>query len=232
MILHKVLEVAGDEIKLVDDSVVLGLLNPGRAFFVVQSNVRLSGIVRFSIGYDRQKMQRFFTGFVENSMAIDGQQQKLFCRELTAGLNKRIPLSLRNVTLTQVLDAIAQQTGLVFVVPDQDYATTAVAAFYSVAGGYHCLDSLAKVFNIPQLIWQQQGDGKIFVGSWAHSFWVDKKIPLPTHWQTKHGVANSATLPALPKLRPGVMINENYYVTDVALDGVNSVISWSKNPWI
>ncbi|MBL4761404.1 MAG: hypothetical protein JKY93_01735, partial [Gammaproteobacteria bacterium] len=90
MKLHRALEVGGDDKRIIDDDVRLNLSSPGSAFFVVESDERLSGIVRFSIGYSLDKMQRFFIGYVESSTTIDSKQQKIFCRELTASLSRRI----------------------------------------------------------------------------------------------------------------------------------------------
>lgn len=50
-------------------------------------------------------------------------------------------------------------------------------AVYSLAAGYQAMDSLARVFNIPDFIWQQQDGGEVFVGSWADSFF-DVRSPL------------------------------------------------------
>jgi len=232
MRLFKVLEVGGDDKKIVADDVQLDLFTPGRAVFVVQSNVVLSGLVRFSLGYDSDNLQRFFVGIVESSMTVDNFQQKIFCREISAVLSDKIPLSLRNVTMVEVLNAINQKTGVDFVVPNEPYTKTKAPAFYSMAGGYHCLDSFADVFSIDQLIWQQQGNGQIFVGSWAHSFWASKSpVNLPVKWKTNHGVNNSARVPVFPRLRPGVMLDDGNIITHVQLDGVHLNIKWSKNPW-
>ncbi|WP_020411016.1 hypothetical protein [Hahella ganghwensis] len=231
MKLHKQIEVADQLLKLVKEEVRLSLMSPGRAVFTVQSEIPLSGIVRFSMGYDPQELQRYFVGYVESCTTLDSQQQRLFCRELSATLNRRIPLSLRNVDLKQVLAAISDQTGLRFVTPKANYTETKASAFYSLTGGYHCLDSMAEVFSIPQLIWQQQGDGQVYVGSWQHSYWSGREVEIPPAWLDGFGVANRARIPAVPKLRPGIYLSNRNYLHQVNLVDSHMLLSWSPNPW-
>ncbi|MBL4761467.1 MAG: hypothetical protein JKY93_02055 [Gammaproteobacteria bacterium] len=135
------------------------------------------------------------------------------------------------MTLSETLSAISENTGLDFIVPDQQYSKIKVPMFYSMAGGYHCMDSLSRVFSIPQMIWQQQGDGSVYVGSWLHSFWADKQPSVPDKWHDNHGVVGSARVPAFPMLRPGSFVNGEKYLTEVHLDGVHMNIKWSEDPW-
>lgn len=231
MKLHKQLRINGERVTLNTDDVRLHLFNPGRAVFTVVSGEPVSGIVALDVGFDPAHLQQFFLGYVENSFAIDKKQQRVFCRELNAALSRLVPVSLRNVNLNQVLEAIATETGLAFVTPTAAYTATNIPAFYSLHSGYHCMDSLGQVFQIPQCLWQQQGDGKVFVGSWADSFWAGRTIELPSEWMASTGVANKARIPAVPKLRPGAQLVSGDIVTQVHLDGEHMNITWHNNPW-
>lgn len=124
------------------------------------------------IGYNDKPLQRFFIGYVERSTSLNSVEQVLFCRDLAAILSQPLPLNLRYVDLRAVLTAISNKTGLTFRVPDQPYAKVKAPFFYNLATGIQAMDSLARVFSIPDPIWQQQGDGEVFVGSWADSFLV------------------------------------------------------------
>lgn len=231
MKLHKRLIIAGDAFTLNTDDVRLNLFTPGRAAFNVTAAESLTGIVVYSVGLNPQHMQVAFRGYIENSFAIDQKQQRIFCRELPAALNRLVPLSLRNVNLKEVLAAISAETALEFVAPDQEYSQKKAPCFYSISTGYHCMDSLARVYQVPQLIWQQQGNGQVYVGSWEHSYWSGRSIPLPTKWQDQLGVANMARIPVIPKLRPGVHLSTGNIVTQVQISGVHMNIAWAKNPW-
>lgn len=231
MKLHKHLTINGGAVTLNTDDLRLDLFNPGRGVFDVETTADIKGLVIFSAGYDPQQLQQVFYGYVENTFTIDKNQQRVFCRELCATLSRLVPVSLRNVTITDILRAISAETGLQFVTPDQPYTKKTTPVFYSIGSGYSCLDSLAEVFSIPQFIWQQQGDGKVFVGSWQDSFWAGKNVPLPVEIQAQSGLANSARIGCMPKLRPGVFLNGQHYVTKVHWDGQQQNIEWDKNPW-
>ncbi|MCO7620783.1 hypothetical protein [Pseudomonas guariconensis] len=227
MKLHQVLTVGGISRDLVKADVRLELRNPGRATFTVQAEVPLSGLVTFDLGYNDKPLQRHFIGYVERSTAANAKQQVLFCRELAAILAKPLPMNLRHVDLRGVLEEISNQTGLRFRVPDRPYAATRAPFFYSLATGFQAMESLAQVFNIPDFIWQQQGDGEVFVGSWSDSYFgVRPALQLPIELFDDYQGNQSAMIAALPGLRPGASINQGERVTQVALAGNQMAIRW------
>lgn len=232
MKLHKQLMLNGEPLSLVSDDVRLFLFSPGcAAFNVSHADAITGGIVQFCMGYDLSKLDVVFTGVVENCFAIDKKQQTMFCRELTKTINRILPLALRNCTLKMVLAEISKETALKFVAPDKDYSRRAAPAFYSVGSGYHCMDALARTFQIPKMIWQQQGDGKVFVGSWDDSFFAGKPIDVPVDMRSKSGLANSATLAAVTKFRPGIVMASGEIITSVHFSDVQMQIEWDKSPW-
>lgn len=227
MKLHQVLTVGGVGYELVKSDVRLELRNPGRATFTVLAGAPLKGLVTFDLGYNDKPLQRHFIGYVERSTAANAKQQVLFCRELAAILAKPLPMNLRHVDLHGVLEHVSQQTGLRFRVPDQPYATTRAPFFYSLAAGFQAMESLAQVFNIPDFIWQQQGDGEVFVGSWADSYFgVRPALQLPVELFHDYQGNQSAAIAALPGLRPGATINQGERVTHVALADNQMAIRW------
>lgn len=230
MKLNKRLLIGNEQLKIISDDIRLNLFSPGRAVFTVQSETVCEGVVQLYMGYKVSEMQPFFTGYIESSTTLDSKQQRIFCRELQATLNRRLVLNLRHPTLQDTLRTIAGDSGLIFLTPDQAYATTMVPRFDSVGNGYHAIDSIADVFKIPKLICQQQPDNRIFVGSWEHSYWFDKPLEIPIKWQTNFGVSNSSRIPAVPKIRPGIKINENY-LTAVHMSESHMQLTWNKNPW-
>lgn len=232
MKLHKTLTLNGNPVQLVREDVNLFLTSPGAAVFHINhSEVITGGIVQFSAGYDAGALVPIFTGVIHNSYFVDRLQQAVYCRELTSTLNRIFPLALRNCTLADVLAVISKETSLKFVTPEQDYARTPVPVFYSVGGGYHLMDSLARIFRIPKPIWQQQGDGKIYVGSWDHSFFAGRPVPVPVEVRSKSGIANSARLVAAPRFRPGVVMDSGEIITKVQFTDAQMQIDWEKNPW-
>ena len=232
MKLTRRLTVGGEPVPLVNDLATLELSRPGRALFTVNSSAPLSGLVEYSIGYDPLKLRCFFRGYVENTMAIHKEAQRISCRELTGALDRLMPLSLRHVTLRDVLAALSERTALSFVVPE--VTPDKVPFFYSWGGGYHVMDAIGNAFEIDRFMWQQQGDGAVFVGPWSKSFWADKPLPLGPEWMTEHGPENQARVAALPALRPGAMLQQGdkaFIVTRLQLAGSYMDVTWSENPW-
>jgi hypothetical protein len=228
MKLNKVLSVAGNAVELVKDDVRLDLAAPGRANFTVVTSTPLRGLVTFDIGYNDKPMQRHFIGYVERSTPAGNQHQVLFCRELAAILANPLRMNLRHVTLREVLAEAGEQTGLTFRIPDQPYSNTKTAFFYSLAAGYQAMASLATVFRIPDFIWQQQGNGELYAGSWADSFWGQREpLQLPAEMFDGAQGNQSAMIAALPGLRPGATINDGQRITSVTLAGNHMAIKWT-----
>ncbi len=227
MKLHKVLTVAGQTYPLVKEEIRLDLRSPGRASFTIKADGPVRGLVVLDVGYNDRALQRHFIGHVERCTSVNSVQQVLFCRELASVLAQPLPMNLRHVDLHQVLAAISERTGLRFRIPVQAYARVKVPYFYSLAAGYQAMDSLAQVFGIPDFIWQQQGDGEVFVGSWADSFWGARApIPLPKELFDDFQGNQSAMVSALPGLRPGAVINQGERITSVTLAGTQMAIRW------
>lgn len=197
-------------------------------FRAIQAAAPVKGLVTLDIGYNDSTLQRHFIGYVERSTTASSTQQVLFCRELAAILANSLPLNLRHVDLRAVLVEISQHTGLRFRVPDKPYAGVKALFFYSLAAGYQAMDSLARVFNIPDFIWQQQGDGEVFVGSWAESFFgVRPPLQLPAELFDDYQGNQSAMIAALPGLRPSATINHGERITSVALVDNQMAIRWT-----
>lgn len=228
MKLHKVLTIAGTAYPLVKDEVRLELKSPGRASFTIQADAPVKGLVTLDIGYNEATLQRHFIGYVERCTAANSVQQVLMCRELAAILANPMPMNLRHVDMTMVLAAISEKTGLRFRVPERPYAKVKAPFFYSLAAGYQAMDSLARVFNIPDFIWQQQGDGELFAGSWADSFFGARApLQLPVELFDGYQGNQSAMIAALPGLRPGATINQRERITSVTLADNKMAIRWT-----
>lgn len=229
MKLHKVLTIGGTVYPLVKDDVRLDLKSPGRAVFTVKAEAEMKGLVTLDIGYNDSTLQRHFMGYVESCTTSNRTEQVVACRELAAVLAMPLPMNLRHVDMRAVLAEISKQTGLQFRVPDQSYTRTKAAFFYSLAAGYQAMDSLAKVFGIADFTWQQQGNGEVFAGSWADSFFGARSaLQLPVELFNEYQGNRSAVIAALPGLRPGASINNGERVTSVALAGNQMSIKWTK----
>lgn len=209
MKLDRVLIIAEKQFDVIDDQVILELSTAGRATFTAligDSQINPFNLVSFDIGYSSEStVQRLFLGYVESVFRIDGQQAKIFCREMSGVLAYPLPLSMRHPTLKDVLQAISDYAGgLEFISPDQSYSTTKIPHFNNIGSGYNALSSLGSVFKITDYVWRQTDDGSIFVGAWADAELSDLDIDDDLFDDQAN---QTATVLALPTLRPGMNLN-------------------------
>nr|WP_321399372.1 hypothetical protein [uncultured Desulfobacter sp.] len=224
MKLIKRITVAGMEVGLVREHVWLDVSTPGRADFTVRRSTPLSGVVQMWLGVAGRSMMEYFTGIILRSTTVDGSQQRIFCRELTGVLLQIIPVSIRKASMRDILSVYSRKTGLTFSVPDQSYADTPCPAFQTHGSGLHGLDALGSIFGIKDYIWQQQGDGNVFAGSWADSKWADKSVTVPEKFFQDIQLNGTKTMQAAPGLRPGVKLNGEY-ITSLQLQEHYMVVS-------
>jgi len=212
------------KVDMTDHWVVLQSNTPGNGQITINTKVKQYAIVAVDLGWG-DMIERVFIGYVERVMPAVNGWYTLFCRELSASLALNYSVMLRHPTLKQVLDELSQLTGLEFLVPDNAYAETAIPCFYCDSSGYAMLDNIGRSFRIDDFIWQQQGNGKIYVGSYQDSFWADKPIVIPNNLMTNHQAGRTATIPAAPMIRPNVLANGSRIKT-VEFKETQMTITW------
>jgi hypothetical protein len=216
--------VDNQKVDMTDHWVVLQSTTPGNCQITVNTTVEQFSLVSVNLGWG-DMIDRVFIGYVERVMPAVNGWYTLFCRELSASLALNYSVMLRHPTLKQVLDELSQLTGLEFLVPDSAYADTAIPCFYCDSSGYAMLDNIGRSFRIDDFIWQQQGNGKIYVGSYQDSFWADKPIIIPNNLMTNHQAGRTATIPAAPMIRPNVLANGSRIKT-VEFKETQMTITW------
>ena len=236
MQIHKQLLMNGETAKLVTDQIRLELNTPGRALLTVTDTTPERGqLVELNAQLDSQALRRVFYGYVEAVTEIKTGVYQVLARELTAALNRRIPLNLRHCLPGDVLTAISDLTGLTFVLPDQPWTQQTIARFQPIGGGYMALDSLLTLWQVSQGIWHQQPDGRVYVGEWAYSVPGQRSITLPANlFQDNSQIGG--TLPLVPRLRPGVVIQQlavPWLITRVEITGTWMRLNWVpvQNVW-
>ncbi|ABM25696.1 conserved hypothetical protein [Shewanella sp. W3-18-1] len=203
---------------------VLQASSPGTCQLTVDKSAERFTPVAFEMGWG-EMIERVFYGYIERIMPAANGLYTVFCRELSSALANNLSVTLRHPTLRNVCDEIKAQVGLEFVLPDKPYANTAIPCFYGDTSGYAMLDNLGRTYKVPDFIWQQQGNGKIYLGSYQDSFWAGKDIAIPQSLMTDQQAGKTATIPAVPKLRPNVTAN-GARIAKVEFKGTNMTISW------
>jgi hypothetical protein len=213
-----------EKVKVKSYRVIFTENTPGRCNITVEGNPDLNTIVAVDLGWG-DAISRVFLGYIERVQPSENGWSVIFCRELAAVLYQPINIIMRHPTLMQLLSNLTNKTGLQFVTPDKAYSQTSIPCFYSDGNGYRVMDELGQAFSIDDLFWQQQGNGQIFVGSWKDSFWADKPITIPNELMTHHTASKSVKVPAIPKLKPGVVVNGTR-ITGVEFEGTEAKITW------
>lgn len=215
-------------VNIKDHWVVLQAKTPGNCQLTVQKKPEQTfnqfSQVTLDLGWGNM-IDRVFIGYIERVMPAENGFITLFCRELAAALSFNFNVMLRHPTLKQVLDELSKQSGLEFVIPDRAYAKTSIPCFYCDSSGYAMLDNIGRAYQIKDFTWQQQGNGKVFVGSYADSFWADKPIQIPLNLMTGHQAGNTATMAAAPMVRPNVLAN-NQRIEKIDFKATTMTITW------
>ncbi len=213
-----------DKTKVKSHRIVFSENTPGRCELTIAGDPEPNTIIAVDLGWG-DAITRVFLGYIERVQPVDKGWSKVFCRELAAILYKPLNIIMRHPTLMQLLSEVTNKTGLQFVVPEQAYSKTAIPCFYSDGNGYRVIDELAQAFGIDDMFWQQQGNGQIYVGSWNDSYWSDKPVAIPNTLMTNHTANKSVKIPAVPKLRPGVVVN-GIRLVGVEFEGTEAKLTW------
>ena len=223
MKLNERLYVGNQEGLVISAHCYLTYKSPGTAHIVTNIEPKVGQIIAYECGYNNA-LQRWFTGYIESYKEVNDNEYTLFARELTGLLRHPLPLYYQHITLTGFLEQITDRTGIEFVVPDKEYATTIAPYIINSQQGYALMDNLGSIFGINKYIWQQQGNGKVFVGSWSDSIWANANIPIPANMLTDIGI-EGATIAMIPALRPGVIIN-GQRIRNIELQKDKMTITW------
>lgn len=214
----------GQQVKVSEHWLVLQASSPGTCQLTVDKPAERLTPVAFEMGWG-EMIDRVFFGYIERIMPAANGLYTVFCRELSSALANNLSVMLRHPTLRQVCAEITAQTGLEFILPEKPYTDTAIPCFYCDSSGYAMLDNLGRAYKVPDFMWQQQGNGKIYLGSYQHSFWHGKPITIPQSLMTNQTAGKTATIPATPKIRPNITANGNR-VQKVEFKATNMTISW------
>lgn len=217
------LYVKNKEVKLVSCSCLLSYQTPGSANIITQDKPEIGALISYEFGYNNE-LTTYFTGYIESFREINSNQFSLFARELSGVLRKPLPLTIQHTTLRELLTYIQNITGLKFILPKKEYMDTKAPFVINHGSGYALFDQLGNIFGIERYLWQQLGNGLIYVGSWYDSMWSKKNIPIPTS-TFKSLMLNRATIPVFPNLRPGVSVN-GQRIRSITTASNEMVVEW------
>jgi hypothetical protein len=223
--------VAGTEHKLIHYDVALKYADAGSATFEVQADAEPKGVVMFESGYTVGQMHKIFIGYVDKATRLYDKHWKLHCREICHALKIPLAVSLQHCYLKDVLGELASATALEIITADgKPYTSLQASRFFSTerGDGYYALKQTARVFNIPDFAWWQTAAGQVWCGAWADSLYAaNGDIQIDPLLFTKQQPL-SATLPALPALRPGMVVNGKRLLFVRHTSDHKTVIRWKS----
>lgn len=226
MLLTRTLTISNTSYHVVEERVILGLNQSGRASFILEASsdqVSKLSVVAFDIGYaHHDNSERLFLGYVESITVINQKFISIFCRELANQLQVQAPISLRHPTLSDVLATLSSAVKLEFYTHENG---AKVPHFYNIGNGYNAMNSIAALFKIGDFIWQQQGNGVIYAGDWSQSRWEDKALDIETVYFEQQLSGKSAVIAAIPAMRPGVLLNGQRIKT-LDFSGNKMTLAW------
>ncbi len=206
---------------------------PGRGIITIKTDTTPAegDPVKVTMQLGDNEARVVMLAFVEAVTPGQVGEWRLLVRELAALLNRRISISLRSCTPQQVLAAISEKTGAHFVLPDSEWTKQDLPRFQHIGGGYGALDNLLRAFGVQNGTWQQQPDGRIYVGELEKSLVGGKVVEIEAAVFDDISTT-SGTLPAIPRLRPGTKISiggKVRHITAIDITDNTMRLHWVKN---
>lgn len=221
----------GEQVETADISLALTLNAAGRGFISVNNlspEKNLAGaMVQIDLGRDGEAW-RYFSGYIERDQPAENGSRRLFIREAAAVLDFDFPCSMQHPTLRGVLDNLSRQSGIVFITPDADYASTPTPYITHSGSGTQLLSQLGRAFSISDYIWHPMPDGSVFVGSAADSRFASVTMPeIPQQYTLGQSGGNSIDIMFMETVRPGVNLPAGR-ITRVAISNEKMTLTWER----
>lgn len=224
MKLNKRIYINGEQRKLVSEQIILELSAGGRATFVIEGEVEERQLVEFQMGYQGDYLA-YFNGFITKAQPAQNGFTRFIARERSGLLAARWPSSIQHPTVSEVIEQLSFETGLTFVLPEQDYVYNRIPNFTSQGTGYQLLNNVGRAFSIPDFCWYQQTDNTIYLGSFADSRWQSRPIKLEPALSKKQHGGESMTMAVIPSVRPGAIVNQKR-ITEVHIEKDDMTLFW------
>jgi len=228
MKLERRLFIGGVEYPIIKSDATLQLSSIGRAVFIVRSKQKPTGIVSFQAGYTTGTWFHYFLGIIKNAERRDKGSWIVDCKELSEALLLPCTISLRDCSVVDVAADMQRKIGISFDLPSADYTRNRIPRFANTTDALSAIQNIGRAFNIQQFIWQLMPDGQVWLGDHSDSKHAKQgSINIPENLFTKQKSSGLATLPALPALRAGMIVN-NKTLDRVRLIEMETHIQWSS----
>lgn len=226
MKLERALFIGGVEYPLIHAETTLETSNIGGAVFTIRADAMPTGVVSFQAGYTTGRWYPVFLGRIKNGTARDAKSWILTCTEITAtALLLPCPVSLRDCSVADVCADISRTLGINIDVASESYTSQRIPRFASTTDALTAVEGINTAFNL-DLSWYQLPSGDLWIGHQSDSPQAKNQHSIPDELFHKQKSNQIATLPALPGLRPGMILN-NKVLQVVRLNETETHIQWT-----
>ena len=223
-----------------EDKVVLGLNQVGWGEFEVTAgafpDLRPNAACRLYVGRSDKFTVLLLQGLVSKIEEVRDGVQRITVRQRSQALEKHGDLDLTDCTAVDVLQEIIEISGLTFSTaapsdPRNGYLTRKVPAFSHRGPLTEALARLGTVSGIPDAIWYEQPDGRVFWGSWSQTPVAQTPLPLQGNViQEQDPSGRAVYIPVVGAIRPGMLMNAptgTFRVDELQLLGDRMRLEWS-----
>ena len=226
-----ILSINGAPVECRKPVVRLDIQTPGRAIMTVLSDTapERGNIIELIGKNSATDWVPQFLGYIETVQKNNTRAWQITAREITATLNRRLVINQRHCLPRDVLASISEQTGLTFVLPNNDWTQQQLPRFQHIGGGYGALDNILRVWGVNAGIWQLQTDGRVYIGELSSSVYKGAALSLPASI-FKSLTALGGTIPLQPRIRPGIAIQidggDRQIIHQIDIDGDFQRLQW------
>jgi len=224
-----------------DGQVVLGLNQVGWGAFSVRSkdfpDLAPGHSCRFYIGRSDKFTMLLLEGRISGIEPDRDGVTRFKVRQRCEVLEQVHALALTDCTALHVLQEIVEITGLTFATasprdPAAQYLTTTIPTYASQGPLLNALNGLGPLFGVPDAVWYEQPDGKIFWGSWSETPMAKTPLPLQGNViQEQDLQGRSIYIPLVGAIRPGMVMQSpdmTFRVDQLSLQGDRMRLEWRE----
>ncbi len=235
MNLTKRLLVNGRPLALDSDYVRLRLNHSGEGIFEVrEAPARLDrALVELYAGVgEGEAAYLVFTGALTESRETAPGRLRLTARELSLSLERTLVLNLSHCTVRQIVARIERETGLRFLLPaGAHYLDERHIRFNHYGSCAAALVHMAKRWELPEMVWFQLPDGRMYWGHWMQGPYTAAPVPIEHRLILERDEkAQTLLLPYIPALRPGMLVDAGFRfrVDGLTFAGETVRVKWSR----
>ncbi|MEA4863398.1 MAG: hypothetical protein VB042_08835 [Victivallaceae bacterium] len=228
----RILTIGGEPINFTSMALTLDRDAPGRGVIVAQTPKNPEGEVAVDAGIDGD-INRYFTGYIESAVRVDGHQIRLYVREFSGVLEKRCPVALRNVKISDCVAAVAGLTGLKLQGLGP-WLERPVARFLNLGSGFDALREIGQLSGLEHYVARPMPKPWVWLGDRAAIKNFDQAFEFPTSFFTAMSVSGGDCR-FVPQLRPGMRLwiggSEEKVITKLDTAGATMRINFEKSDY-